>query len=164
MSTSKRRKFPKGLRMRVACELRRRRGTLIVRCHTAASGTAIMGLAGRKFFGLTNVTAPASAMRGGVIAVGTSFCAPVSRMSVPAKRVTGMRKAPVSFHAPRAINRHVGSTFRRLICNTKCSRYCILGGRRTNSLSLTTAYASPMDKHIVRICAARTNIRLCANG
>lgn len=123
-----------------------------------------MGLAGRNFFGLTKATGPAPAMRGGVIAVGTSFCAPVSRMSVPAKRVTGIRKAPVSFHAPRAINRQVGSGFRRLVCNTNCSRYCMLGGTRANSLSLTTAYGRPGDKHAVRMCAARTNMRLCANG
>lgn len=150
--------------MRVACHLRSRAGTLIVRCQTAASGTAVIGLAGRNFFGLTNVTGPSPAILGGVIAVGTSFCMPVSRMSVPAKRVLGMRNAPVSFHAPRALNRQVSRGRARVIGNTKCSRYCMLGGARDKRLDLTTAYVRPGDKQAVRMCAARGNIRLCAKG
>lgn len=140
------------------------RGRFVVACRTAASGAALMGLARRNFFDLSNVTGPATAISGGVMAVGTSFCAPVSGMSVPANRVTGMRNAPVSFHAPREMSDEVGSPFRRLRFNTNCSRYCMLGGHRTNALDFTTGYIRPRDNHDVRMCAARPNMRICASG
>lgn len=88
----------------------------------------------------------------------------MSRASVPANRVLGMRNAPFSFHAPGPVKRSVSTSSRRVGGNSNCSRGCMLGGGRRNRLDFTTHVGSPMDYHAVRICAARPNVRVCANG
>lgn len=119
LSGSNRTNFPKGLGLGIACALAGS-GTISVGCRTAASGPAIIGLAGRDCFGLSNI--PNSRVLSRSVVVTTSACIPISRALVPANALSPMRKAPVSLHATITMNTRVSSLFSRLMENGNCSR------------------------------------------
>lgn len=119
LSGSKRRNFPNGLAYGIAFSLASS-STVSVHCDTRASHAAIIGVAGRSCFGLSN--SPSGSGSSCLLAVSTSTCAPISDAFVAASRVISMRNASVSFHAPATINTHVSGSFRRLGGNGNCSR------------------------------------------
>ncbi len=119
-SPSKSRGFPNTIATIMACALAGS-GTLSVGCRTAASGGAIVGVAGRSCFGLSK--GPRTPVASRLLCIGTSGCAPMSDACVAANRVIAMGSAPVSFAATGTIKRRVsGFRFMRLGGNGNCSR------------------------------------------
>lgn len=120
VSPSKSRGFPNGIATGMLFGLASS-GTVSVGCDTAASRGAIVGVAGRSCFGLSNSPSGTTASR--VLCVGTSGCAPMSDAFVAANSVVSIGRAPVSFAAPGDITRSVGqASFRRVGGKGKCSR------------------------------------------
>lgn len=119
-SPSKSTGFPKGMATAIACTLAES-GTVSVGCRTAASGGAIVGVAGRSCFGLDKGPTGPTASR--VLCMGTSDVAPISDAFVAAKRVVTMARAPFSFGAPGAVTPSIaGFRGRRVGFNGNFSR------------------------------------------
>lgn len=116
---SNRGNFPNGIATATGCAMGDG-GALSVRFNTAASGRAIIGVAGRDCFGLGN--SPSGRKFSRMVCVGTSGFAPTSSLCVPANRVGSMRKAPVSFHAPARVNGGTSCDFSRVGGTANCSR------------------------------------------